>query len=235
MSRSIRSAQIAAVAAAAVAVPLGAAPASAATTAPARTPRACVTSGCTIVSRADVDGDGRADTTSLTRRDKGRAHTLRVVTAKGAVASTTFSTTWLPSGLSPFYGATALDGARGSELVVLTQAGAHTLYHAVYTWRGGRLVAEKDPSGARDWVTDGAVSFAQGYTLRTVKGTKQLTSVAYSRDSFGRNATFSGRRIVARWQHGRWTPITDRAMIVKESPSVWTGAGWNAPGLTRFL
>ncbi|WP_040155441.1 hypothetical protein [Mobilicoccus massiliensis] len=221
--------------AAALTLPIGLATASSAAAAPARTPKPCVSSGCSIVSRADVDGDGRADTTSLTRRDKGKAYTLRVVTASGRVASTSVATPWLQgTGVAPFRGAVALDGARGSELVVLTGMGAHTSIHNVYTWRSGRLVAEKDPSGSTEWVTDGALSFSKGYTLRTVKGARQLTSISLVRDSWGTKATFTGTRIVARWQKGRWTPITERAVRMPEGPAVWSGAGWNVKGLARF-
>lgn len=232
MSRTFRHAQLAAgVVAAAVALPLGAAPAGAATTA---APKPCVGTGCSVVSRADVDGDGRPDTVSVTRQKKGASHTLRVVTARGAVSSVTVATPWLSESAPAFRGAVTLDGVRGAELVLLTETGAHTSYHRVYTWRGGRLVAEKDPMGSTQWVTDGAAASSIGYTLRTVKGTPQLTSVAYSRDSWGRGATFSGRRVVAQWKNGRWTPITDRHMVVRESSAVWSGSGWNVRGLARF-
>lgn len=234
MSRSIRHAQLVTGAVVAtLALPLGAAPAGAAALTTSA-PKPCVSSGCKVVSRADVDGDGRADTVSLTRQSRGAWHTLRVVTARGAVSSVKISTSWLWSGQTPFLGAVALDGQRGAELVILTGTGAHTAFHRVYTWRSGRLVAEKDPSGSTTWTTDGAAAFARGYTLRTVKGAPQLTSIDYARDSWGDTATFSGRRIVAQWKNGRWTAITDRHVVVKEGPAVWRGAGWNVKGIARF-
>lgn len=205
-------------------------PAAASTAAPARS---TCGAGCTIVSRADIDGDGRADTTSLTRLQKGKAHLLRTVTATGRTASTKVATPWL-FGNAPFYGAAAMDGVRGSEIVLRTGSGAHTQFFGVYSWRGGKLVAQRDPAGSTEWVTDGALSFAAGYSLRTVKGTKQLTRISLSRDSWEAPATFSGVRTTAQWKNGRWTPITIRKVTVPETDAMWAGAGWNVRGLPRW-
>lgn len=205
----------------------GATTASAATTSPAK---GCG-SGCSVVSRADVDGDRRADTTTLTT-SKGR-YTLRTTTAAGRSSSVRIKPMWQAED-APFVGAPQMDGAKGAELVVRTGSGAHTQYFNVYSWRRGALVAQKDPSGATTWVTDGAMSVAIGYTVRTVKGVKQMTQINLGRDSWEKNATFTGTRIVARWQNGRWTPITRRHVVTPANDSVWSGAGWNVAGLQRF-
>lgn len=204
-----------------------------ATTAGAAAPSAATRcgTGCSVVSRADVDGDGRADTTTVTRQKSG--YTLRTTTAAGRSASTQVKAKWQTEA-TPFVGAARMDGVKGAELVIRTGSGAHTQYSNVYSWRRGALVAQKDPSGSTSWVTDGAMSSSIGYTVRTVKGVKQMTSISLGRDSWEKNATFSGTRIVARWQNGRWTPSTVRAITTPATDSVWNGAGWNVAGLPRW-
>ena len=127
-------------------------------------------------------------------------------------------------------GETPIDQIHGDRV----GSGAHTQYFNVFSWRRGALVAQKDPSGSTEWVTDGALSSSMGYTLRTVKGIKQLTQISLGRDSWDKNATFSGTRTVARWQNGRWTPITRRNVVVPATDAVWNGSGWNVAGLQRF-
>lgn len=190
-------------------------------------------SGCSVVSRADVDGDGRADTTTITQAKGGLAYTVRTTTAAGASATARVKGLWHPE-TAPFVGAPQMDGVKGAELVVRVGSGAHTQYFNVFSWRRGALVAQKDPSGSTEWVTDGALSSSMGYTLRTVKGIKQLTQISLGRDSWDKNATFSGTRTVARWQNGRWTPITRRNVVVPATDAVWNGSGWNVAGLQRF-
>lgn len=204
-----------------------------ATTAGAAAPSAATRcgTGCSVVSRADVDGDGRADTTTVTRQKSG--YTLRTTTAAGRSASTQVKAKWQTEA-TPFVGAARMDGVKGAELVVRVGSGAHTQYFNVFSWRRGALVAQKDPSGSTEWVTDGALSSSMGYTLRTVKGIKQLTQISLGRDSWDKNATFSGTRTVARWQNGRWTPITRRNVVVPATDAVWNGSGWNVAGLQRF-
>lgn len=200
---------------------------------PVATSAQAATAGPSVVSRADVDGDGRADVTSLTRLSGGKAYTLRTTTAAGRTATTRVDTPWL-FGREPFVGAVPMDGVRGSEIVLRTETGAHTQYHRVFTWRSGRLVAQKDPSGSLDWITDGAAAFAAGYRLRTVDGVKQLTQISLSRDSWAPGATFSGTRFVARWENGQWRPITARSVKMPANESVYAGAGWNVGSLPRW-
>ncbi|MDO5630093.1 MAG: hypothetical protein Q4G43_17405 [Mobilicoccus sp.] len=219
---SVRHVAVAALAAA-VALPLVAAPAATAATGQGA-----------VVSRADIDGDGRPDTTTLRSSRDGTRQTLTVKTAAGRTSSATINTPYLFD-RTPFHGVAEIDGAAGHEIVINTGSGAHTLFFAVYSWRDGKLVAQTDPaSGSTEWVTDSALSASQGYRVQTVRGVRQLTSVALARDTWGRNATFSGTRVTAQWRDGRWMTITRRAVTVPaDSPTVAASAGWHVTGLAR--
>lgn len=113
-------------------------------------------SGCEIVSRADVDGDGWRDSVAV----HGRWSTsvgLRVLTASGEVMSTRTPVSGYVATDAHFYGAARIDGVDGYELVLLTSAGVHTFEHRVVTVRDGELTTLKDPVNRYLWVTDSSV------------------------------------------------------------------------------
>ncbi|GAB3115296.1 hypothetical protein GCM10027055_22820 [Janibacter alkaliphilus] len=113
-------------------------------------------SGCEIVSRADVDGDGQRDSVAVHGRWSSSVG-LRVVTATGEVMSTRTPISAHIATENPFYGAARIDGVAGYELVLMTSAGAHTFEHRVITVRGGELTTLKDPVNRYRWVTDSSV------------------------------------------------------------------------------
>jgi hypothetical protein len=83
-----------------------------------------------VVARVDVDGDGRTDVVRL-RKVEDQHAVLTVSTARGATLSRHLRTTWIDP---MWHGAARIDGRPGAELVLITDAGAHTLFHTVLTF-----------------------------------------------------------------------------------------------------
>lgn len=202
---------------------------------PTASPVACSSSACTVVARVDVDGDGRADTVSVTptRAHGSVAQTLRVVTARKQVAQVAYATPYLHS--SPtWFGAARIDGVTGNELVVRTGWGAHSQWFAVYSWRGGKLVAQRDPSsGSTEWVTDGAWMTTKGYTVQVAGGQRTLTAREYLR-SEGDSHRFDGTAVTFTWRGGAWRRTSSSHVRVAEtSPKVEAAYGWHVSGLPQ--
>lgn len=189
-----------------------------------------------VVSRADVDGDGRADRTTIVRTTAhgDEAWRLTTRTAKGRTSSVVVEAPWL-YGSPAWYGASRLDGQKGSELVVRSGFGAHTSFFRVFTWRAGKLVAQTDPStGELDWVTDGALSVSQGYRVTTSGGRRVLVASQYLRDFSTDPDVMSGTVQRFAWRRGAWRPLgTHTATVRDTAPQVAAAYGWNAPGLPR--
>lgn len=184
------------------------------------------------MTRVDVDGDRKVDTVSITPGRGSSTHVVRVVTARKTAAQTTLKTPWL-MGQKAWFGAAAVDGAPGAELVVRTGFGAHTSLFNVLSWRSGKLVAQKDPSTrSTQWSTDGAASISQGYRTWTKGGATMLTTSTYLREDTGRRDHFVGSVDTFRWQRGRWAPVTSRQIRLPESsPALSSAYGWHIRGL----
>lgn len=227
----------------ATAAPATAAPTTASTSfpatrasAPAAASTRTATAAARLVSRADVDGDGRADRTTIARTTAhgDPAWRLTTRTARGRSSSVVVETPWL-FGEPAWYGAAALDGAPGAELVVRSGFGAHTAMFRMFSWRGGRLVAQADPStGDAEWSTDGALSVSKGYRFTTRRGVTTLTASIYERD-FSRNPNvMDGTVRTYTWRSGAWRATSVRTgRVLDSSPHVANAYGWNAAGLPR--
>ena len=195
-------------------------------------PPVCLAAGCRVVTRADVDGDGRRDRTSITPTTRGgrKAQVLRTVTARGEVAHVTVPTPWL-YGESAWFGAAFLDGRPGAELVLRTGYGAHTQYFGVYGWERGRLAARQDPSTrSTQWSTDGALSVTKGYAVGRSGGAMTLAATEYhANDGW---TAMVGTRSTFRWSKGAWRKagtVTLRAGL--NSPALAAAYGWHVKGL----
>ena len=118
---------------------------------PAHAANACSgLSGCKVVSRADVDGDGRADQVGVRIKTSGGTtkNTVRVRTAKGRLMSSQVTVQpWAKS----WHGAARIDGRAGYELVIPTNGQTEYLTYRVLTYRSGRLVTVKSPEKAWTW------------------------------------------------------------------------------------
>ncbi len=191
-------------------------------------------SGCRVVARVDVNGDGRRDAVGIARRGSSsagngavvvrvRTGTYRIVAARRPLDY------WYGS---PWHGAASLDGRRGKELVVGHVAGAHTQFFWVLTMRAGRLVTLRAPGGAPDWVVDGAYNVSRGW----LRGADQRvgTVVRRTADRNGTSRTFHAVATTFRWTSGGWQRVrrTVHPRLAERTAYAW--GGWRVRGLPRW-
>ena len=212
--------------------------AQASTSGAATGPNACEGKGstCVIVSRADIDGDGTADSVSQTHwgttAEGGDKITTRVHTADGEKLYVV-TETQRRLGSSAFFGAAKIDGESGYELVTKTDLGAHTAYSQVLTYRDGRLVTLKDPRSRYRWVTDGSIWSSYGYTRTTTStGSVKVTASEATRPPEG--GAFSQTLYSAQWKNGGWQRLGQITRTVSAS-TAGSWSGWNVPYLPRDI
>lgn len=220
---------------------------SATSTGPASsTPAPAVCSGvahCTTAARVDVDGDGRADQVGVAgeRLADGGSVTVRVRTATGRLLKTTgHDVHWFAK---PYFGAVAVDGEPGAEIVVGDTMGANYEQFRVVTYRDGRLVTLKAPPAqwtraglsraASRWGVDGSYSFNDGVERTVVAGVATLTMTSASRNDSGTGHT--SHRTSYRWADGAWSETSTRTTRHATDAEVAGVGGWHVPGLHRFV
>jgi hypothetical protein len=190
----------------------------------------------------DVDGDGTRDSVDLTYLGADQ-FTLSAVTTKGRSASVSFRSHVNP-GMVPaadtFYGADAIDGRNGSELIVhlygpnVTDSGQN-LDVAVYTWRSGALVAEPAPAArtGTGWevgLAEGAEA-ASGYRFFTSHGHRYVdTSRLVMAEGPWR---YEGSVTRSVWRGGKWAKVSTRGVRTKSMPEdlTWGQVGMAGPKL----
>lgn len=206
--------------------------------APVLTPRAEAATGvcsgvsyCTVVSKADVDGDGRADQVGLVQKAKnpfGDKVTIRVRTAKGRTMTSSHDAYWYGS---TWHGAAKVDGVAGHDLVVGTSVGAHLMMFRVLTVRSGKLVTLKAPGNQYRWFVDSSYSFNEGWTRSVSKGTVSMTYRGAVRiDNSTRHRLVTARYT---WRSGAWRLASKKTTTVSGSVAGQVG-GWHVPYLRRF-
>lgn len=185
------------------------------------------------VSRTDVDGDGRADTTTLTadRDSTSGPAVLTVRTATGRTMSTTTEMSHTDLDRS-FWGAAKVDGEAGYELVLWTDMGAHTGWFRVITERGGRLTTLVDPSGAYRWSVDQAVWVGKGYR-RTTTSIGRAKMTMYTATATTGGSTFDQTVRSYQWSNGRWARMGAVERKVKAAEA-YRYADWYVPYLPKF-
>lgn len=206
---------------------------------PTSTPDACEgVSGCTVVSTADIDGDGAADSVGLKlwgTTDEGQKITTRVATADGEALKTFTDTSRTISTVDDhFRGAAAIDGEDGDELVLMTDLGAHTAYYQVLTYRDGALTELKDPRDRSRWMTDGSISTDFSYQ-RTVTADGRPKLVSREAIDEDQDGDFTLKTYSNGWKDGDWVRFsaTTRTDV---SPSVaHRYDGWVVPGMAEGL
>lgn len=189
-------------------------------------------SGCTVVSRADVDGDGRADQVGVVQRGLSSPPTkvtVRVRTAKGRTLTTSHEAWWY--GRTTWHGAARMDGRAGYELVVGSSVGAHYMSFTVITYRNGRLTTLRAPGNAYRWGIDSSYSFNEGWT-RTVSraGTVAMTRRHAQRRTESTHILRTKRYI---WRSGAWVRTSSRTTVVSDRTGSTVG-GWRVPYLKRY-
>lgn len=187
----------------------GAAPAVAGTPAAADHPPRAATS-------MDIDGDGRADRTTLTtvRSDADYVYVRLVVSTARGVRATKLIRVPNDLDLSPtaetvWVGAAAVDGVHGGEIVLDLGGGSVGDWpqHAVYTLRGNTLRTLRAPGEKADrtpWTTNNLEYFKAGYSFSTRSGVRR---VIVNRFTSSDMITYAGTRTTYRWARAGWVKV----------------------------
>ncbi|MDO9378082.1 MAG: hypothetical protein Q7T56_04460 [Nocardioidaceae bacterium] len=193
----------------------------------AATPASAAPGG--VVVRRDVDGDGRKDTVSV-KTGTGSA-TVTVDRARGRTLTKRLRTEGVPAS-AVWHGSAAIDGRRGAELVLVTTAGAHTLFNTVLTIQAGELRVSRTPGGASTWVTDGAYTVNVGWRRYTRDGQVFMTKRVVLREI---SETWSGRAVTWRWTSGGWVR-SGRAKALRPTDDrvAYRYGGWRVAGLKTY-
>lgn len=203
----------------------------------AAAPDACADrADCTIVSKADVDGDGARDSVGMRTAHQGGGIdrvTVWVATADGEQISTVTESTTTHD---HYRGAARIDGEDGYEIVVLSDLGAHTGYYRVITYRDGRLTTLKDPRNRYRWVTDGSVWSDFGYQkTKTSAGADKL--VARESVDSDRDGDFTQLTIASGWSSTQRTwarmGVSKRYDVSPTKAHRYTG--WHVPYLSKGI
>lgn len=179
-------------------------------------------------TRADIDGDRRADTTTLTRTGsirRGYVYTITTRTARGARASVSFRVE--DNGADATYvwrGTAGLDGARGAEIVVNESPVGDGEGLTVFTWRRGKLVKEIRPGGysPRDgdtWMLANMPWLISGYTFTTDRRGRHVTHHELARVR-GLKGKVSGTHTTYTWSARRatWVKTSTRRSGLVDDP-----------------
>ena len=178
--------------------------------------------GNLVTSRADIDGDGRADTTTFRlvppRGASSSLCRLSVRTATGQRAHLNFRLGYEMQDASDFWmGMTGIDGHRGNEVVLDLVGGIGDATDIrSYAWRDGRLVLVPAAGSTRRWPnwelmwTD--FGAARGYTFSQSGGTRYVTRHDY-RQVKGTNR-FAGTDTRYRWSGSGWRKVSTTKVTV---------------------
>jgi hypothetical protein len=188
----------------------------------------------------DVDGDGTRDSVTLISLGSNQ-FTLTATTTKGRSASVSFASVvdrWAPAA-DTWYGASAIDGRKGSELIVnrfttSTAESRENVTLGVYTWRSGKLVAEKAPASpwGRTWKGNSSqATNAAGYRFFTSHGHRYVDATGMFTRNHRTNPWY-GTFTRSVWRHGTWVKLwTRKAKTVKDYLRQWSQVGVGGPKL----
>lgn len=200
-------------------------------------PNACEgVSGCEIISHADIDGDGRGDSTGISARDLAdgmERATVRTVTANGERLMTSTDSERRMGGESRHRGTARIDGVPGYELVIIDELGAHTAYNRVITYRDGKLTTLRDPYHQWRWVTDGSSWSSYGYRRvdESRLGVQMYVSRATDNDFDHR---FDQTLLRSRWAGDHWAKVkTFEREVGVQTVNTYGGwhVHWMSPGI----
>jgi hypothetical protein len=189
----------------------------------------------------DVDGDGTRDSVTLTYLGANQ-FTLTTTTTKGKSSSVSFTSVVDPTFATPassWYGASAIDGRKGSELIVnrfttATAESGENVTLGVYTWRSGKLVAEKAPASwwGRTWKGNAnQATTGRGYRFFTSHGHRYVDATRMY-TLHHRTDPWYGTFTRSVWRHGTWVRLwTRKAKTVKDYVHLWSQDGVGGPKL----
>ncbi len=230
-------------AAAIAVVPFSPVAADAATSVPGRAvaPAAAPTPTMVKHVNTDVDGDGTRDSVALNYLGSNRFE-LVATTTKGKTAKVKFTShvdaKWAPAS-DTWYGASAIDGKKGSELIVnkftkSTSATRLNVRLGVYTWRSGKLVASKAPASV--WGKVCTVNASSGFEVRgyrfVSKSGHRYVDVTRLATKHKLTKPWNGYVTRSVWRNGKWVKLwTHKAKTVKDYPNSWGQVGIAGPRL----
>ena len=179
-------------------------------------------------TRADIDGDRRADTTILTRTGsirRGYLYTITTRTARGARSAVSFRVEdGGADARNVWWGTAGLDGERGNEIVVNDSPVGDGQFLTVFTWRRGALVKEVRPGGrtpraGTTWVVANMPWLISGYTFTTDRRGRHVThhQLAHVRGTKGK---VSGTHTTYTWSTSRktWVKTSTRRSGLVDDP-----------------
>lgn len=174
--------------------------------------RPCQAKGCKIVTRRDVDGDKRADTTTVTptRVKKRPAYILRTVTARKQVSQVVVTSEKYAGDINrwPYAGSGAFDGAPGVELLMFSGiSGANSVSYRMYTWRNGKLVEARAPGRDVQWSFSSSIRWATEVRIGHLQGVREMTIGGYEQV---REGVWSGLVEIYQWRRGAWRYLDTR-------------------------
>lgn len=192
----------------------------------------------TLVKRVltDVDGDGTRDTVKLKYLGSEQFE-LTVTTTKGKTSAVTFTRELesLPdSERDAWYGASEMDGRKGSELAVRVGSNDSTdTTIGVYTWRSGKLVAEAAPAtpkGARWVINEDRFTRAYGYTFFTKSGRRYVDASSLTTTT---TTPWRGKVTRSVWRKDKWVRVSTRTATSTKSLTKLGQVGLGGPQLLR--
>lgn len=169
-----------------------------------------------VTTRADIDGDGRRDTTTmrLTSVD-GETHryTIETRTARGTRASVPLLVGADDADLEMIWvGAAHLDGKRGAEILVNACQSCDSTQLKVVTWSKGRLAFQAAPGMKGDngyfWMVGARPYQVSGYTFSTRRGVRYVVHHDLQPSKRG---TYRGTHTTYRWAKNTWVKTSTKS------------------------
>ncbi len=185
---------------------------------------------CHVVAHTDVDGDFKSDTVAL--QASGAHHlVVRVLTHHGELL-----TRRVPFGAGKvatrWGGAADVDGASGSEMVLLTRLGPHNPGYTLVTFRHGHLAVERSPYGSLRWFAGASVADRLGWhRFETDLGFTRMTGTMATP---GHHGVYAGPSRVYVWRKGAWVLHSTTTVRYPSHHAAAHAAGFHVLGLARF-
>lgn len=193
-------------------------------------------SGCRVMARADVNGDGSGDVIGMARRGADGAADgaviVRVKTGPGRIASVRARIEYWYGSL--WQGVAHLDGRKGKEIVVGQSAGAHAQFYRALTWRQGDLVTLDAPGKGKYWYVDGAVWISAGWQRRVGDPVGTIRRRVAIRTGDATQSPFKGTVTTFRWAAGGWNKIASRTVYPLADDRAYGWGGFRVSGLRRW-
>lgn len=190
----------------------------------------------------DVTGDGRNDRVDLASAGVDRYRLTVTAAVSGRTSAVEFGSALAPSmdADAALYGAADIDGVKGVELIVQRWTRSATepsdaVNLTVYTWRGGRLVAEKAPKGGRvsGWHFGALWGKGQGYRFFE-KGGRHYVEVSTLQQQTSGKFLWVGKITRSVWRKGGWVKVSTRKVKLTDAKA-FTYLRYSGPYLLKKI